>query len=122
MNYSVQLQQTGEGEFFYVYGVNFGYTNGSMLKIIHKDDPYYIVRVKGGRDWSGRGETKYYGASYYVWKRIGKFTRGIAKEAYGIAKEAYWEMEVFEEKEVGRKWKAALNELIQKIEEVKNEK
>ena len=113
MNYSVQLQQTGEGEFFHVYGVNFGYSNGSMLKIIHKDDPYYIVRVKGGSDWYARGETKYYGASYYVWKRV-------CKEVKGKYKVEYWQMETLAEKEVGRKWKAALNELIQKIEEVKN--
>jgi len=113
MNYSVQLQQTGEGEFFRVYGVNFGYTNGSMLKIIHKNNPYYIVRVKGGRDWSGRGETTYYGASYYLWKCVGKETRGKQKEVY-------WKMETLAEKEVGRKWKAALNEFIQKIEELKN--
>ena len=110
MNYTAYRSRV-EG-YLTIRGVNFGYSNGSDLKIVYEKDPYFIVRVKGGSDWSGRGETTYYPSSYYLWKIVNKY-----KDKYG---ELIYALETIKEIEAGKKWKDAINQLIKLIEDKKN--
>jgi len=110
MDYEARIIQIDDKEYLEVRGVNFGYSNGSRLLIKYKDIPYIIVHVKGGSDWSGRGETSYYASQYYLLKKTNiKHSNGVDVKFENI-----------KEIDVGRKWKQSLNYLINLIGELKN--
>lgn len=87
-------------------GVNYGYGDSSPY-LIHRGERHLVIKKKGTQDWSQRGQTSHYPAQWWLVQ-----VEWLAK------KDHFKVVEVVDTKEPGTKWRAARQELIDKVTEL----
>jgi hypothetical protein len=93
----------------FVPGVSFGYGIGSELPLLHRSGDYLVVKIPGSSDWSGIGETEYYGSEYLLCKLC---LHSIGREGSGDY------LKILERKQPGRFWAKTKRDFINKANQL----
>lgn len=83
-------------------------------QVIYQNGDFCVVKVRGSRQWSGVGQTKYYSTSYHLCQKVDPGKPTFSKKW----PEGYVYFKLLEEQEPGRKWKSCIGDLKDKADQL----
>lgn len=98
--YKFIIKENDPGK-IYTPGVSHGYGVGSRVDLLHKVSRYMVIKIPGASDFSGRGQSEYYGSQYLLAEAYDPYNEGSLTH-----------FKVLERTQPGRFWRATKKDYI----------